>query len=82
MGYALFIDANNPIRQLERAGASPEVAREQWAEMLGALPAEAVPNVHALRAYFEVDTDEDSEVFDTSLDLLINAARSRIEGSN
>jgi len=79
MGYALFIDANNPVRQLERAGVSPETAKEQWAEMLGALPADAIPNIAALRTYFEVDTDEDSAVFDTSLDLLINAARIRIE---
>ena len=82
MGYALFIDANNPVRQLERAGASPEAAKEQWAQMLSALPAEAAPNVAALRTYFEVDTDEDSEVFDTSLDLLIEAARARIERSS
>ena len=48
MGYALFIDANNPVRQLERAGVSPETAKEQWAEMLGALPADAIPNIAAL----------------------------------
>lgn len=79
MGYALFIDANNPVRQLERAGASPAAAREQWAQMLTALPAESVPNIARLRDYFEMDTAEDSEVFETSLDLLIDAARARIE---
>ena len=79
MGYALFIDANNPVRQLERAGVSAETAKEQWAQMLGVLPADAIPNIAVLRTYFEVDTDEDSAVFDTSLDLLINAARMRIE---
>ena len=40
MGYALFIDANNPLRQLDRAGATPETAKEQLAQMLGALPAD------------------------------------------
>jgi hypothetical protein len=50
--------------------------------MLGAVPADAIPNLAALRTSFEVDTDEDSAVFDTSLELLIDAARARIEGSS
>jgi len=80
MGYVLFVDANNPVRQLERAGASPETAREQWSQMLSALPAEVVPNVAALRTYFEGDTDLSAHVFDEGVDLLIDAVRGRLEG--
>ena len=80
MGYTLFIDANNPLRQLERAGATPEAAREQLAQMLSALPTDMVPNVAALRAYFEGEIAE-SAVFDEGLEFLIDAARARIEAA-
>jgi len=80
MGFALFIDANNPLRQLERAGATPDAARDQLAQMLSALPADAVPNVAALRDYFEGDISQ-SAVFDEGLEFLIDAARARIEAA-
>ena len=80
MGYTLFIDANNPLRQLERAGATPEAAREQLAQMLSALPTDMVPNVAALRAYFEGEIAE-SAVFDEGLEFLIDAALARIEAA-
>ena len=43
-------------------------------------PNTPVPNVAALRTYFERDTDLSGDAFDEGVDLLIDAARARLEG--
>ena len=78
MGFSLFVDANNPVRQLERAGVSYEVALAQWADMLSALPAESIPNVAAVAEHLVVDEELGAEMFDTALEVFIDGVRARL----
>ena len=78
MGFSLFVDANNPIRQIERAGVSYETAKAHWEGMLAALPAESIPNIAALRAHLIGDLERSAEMFETGLDIFIDGVRTRL----
>ena len=78
MGYSLFIDANNPVRQIERSGESPETAKELWAQMLAALPAECGPELCCAQDLLRVRHAGGADMFEEGLDFFIDGVRARL----